>query len=452
MINSRFTDQLIDRLLVVMLVLLIFFIPTNWFFKFAIDRAYIHGYFSDYLLQRLYPTDLIGVVILLIFVFSFCFITKNIFSVKFTRPKTFIAWLLFALLGLGLVIRSVLSTFPAISITQTFRLIGAGLVILVARRWLNQLNQLNQTKLMKWLQVGLIFTLLTQSLIGLFQFFYQRSIWGYALLGEPQLAKPIGIVHADFLGVDKILPYGTTPHPNFLGGVLVIYLVLLWLIPQHFQLQAKWLRLIKYLATLASFLCLLLTGSLTSLTAGLLVLLTWLVTQNLPTFKKITPKIFFLFWLLVIVTFPLVFGWLANGQSHNSSFFRRQQLNQLAAHLIWRNPIWGVGNGLFTAHFDDVTLPKLEPVLFLQPVHNTLLLFTSQAGIFGLVWLIIFGYLVKHQKSHNNLSFIPSVITLALLTPIFSLDHYLLSLTNGLYLLILILILTNWGNSNNPKN
>lgn len=69
----------------------------------------------------------------------------------------------------------------------------------------------------------LVGTLLFQSLLAIFQFHTQRSFSNYLFLGETNLANYSGLAKGVFDGAEKILPYGTTAHPNILGGVLVVF-------------------------------------------------------------------------------------------------------------------------------------------------------------------------------------------------------------------------------------
>ncbi len=74
-------------------------------------------------------------------------------------------------------------------------------------------------------------SLLLQSSLGLYQFVTQHQLLPYRFLGEPQLSRDLNLSKANFAVVDRmlgthlgyrILPYGTTPHPNVLGGWLAV--------------------------------------------------------------------------------------------------------------------------------------------------------------------------------------------------------------------------------------
>ena len=70
---------------------------------------------------------------------------------------------------------------------------------------------------------------LTQSLLAVFQYFLQRSVFGSKWLGEIVLSPELPGVAKIAVDGEKIMrAYGTFPHPNILAGFLLITIFLSW--------------------------------------------------------------------------------------------------------------------------------------------------------------------------------------------------------------------------------
>ena len=88
-----------------------------------------------------------------------------------------------------------------------------------------QKKERQMTKARKPLIAALIF----QSILAIGQWFNQGSLLGYWFLGETTLTYTANIAKTSvwpFEGL-RILPYGTTPHPNVLAGWALVSLLIL---------------------------------------------------------------------------------------------------------------------------------------------------------------------------------------------------------------------------------
>ena len=97
--------------------------------------------------------------------------------------------------------------------------------------------------------------------------------------------------------------------------------------------------------------------------------------------------------------------------------------------VITTHPLFGTG-----AQASISTYPEIDPnYRLLQPDHNSLTLFLSWFGLFGL--LAILYSLHPYSIRHTLYAILP-------LTPILLLDHYLLTSPQGLFILLLYLRVT----------
>jgi len=104
--------------------------------------------------------------------------------------------------------------------------------------------------------------------------------------------------------------------------------------------------------------------------------------------------------------------------------------------MIFDHPILGVGMNNFVVNLEKYALTK-EVVRFIQPVHHVGLLWLSQTGLLGVIWLISLG-----QKMSKQIK-ISLSLTILVLLPILSLDHYLLTIQTGMILMALTVGLIN---------
>jgi len=237
--------------------------------------------------------------------------------------------------------------------------------------------------------LGIIITIgVTQSVVGIWQFIAQKSIgliWLKESVFSPDISEVAKIV---FNGEKYIRAYGLFPHPNILGGFLVLSIVLTIIYFRMFhveqsteQKQNKWIYcIILGIQLLAIFL----TFS-KSAWVGLLIALAYLWYRNVSrgTFNDfIAEKIKYLllvagiFILLIIVAKPNWYSVI--GKSIDDRVF---YLN-VSRGTFLEKPILGVGLGQFVLSLEKVK--DIEDWQF-QPVHNVFLLILNELGVIGFV-------------------------------------------------------------------
>lgn len=406
-----------------LLACLVFFLPTNLFVKFFENQSYVNGLQIDYLLVKIYLSDILILLLLLVWLIEkYCskklklkFWQKN--SQKKTK-KFLLALALFVLL-LG---RQIL-THKAISALFYLAKLGEMLVLF---NFLKQHSKLFKKSLV---QHSFLAALIAQSGLAIYQFTQQKSLYGFCFFGETQLNNFYGIAKASFAGNEKILPYATTAHPNILAGFLVIYTLI------YFQLTKTKLWLESALLSLSG-LIIYLTQSWSAalvLSLGLLILMTkhklgWLK-------KKHYTKTILLCLILAAILATFGVDRLAAASPGQLSLTRRAALQKAAWKMFWYHPLIGVGLNNFTANLENYTNNHLLDN-FVQPVHHLPLLVLAENGIFN---LLLIGNLIKLNLKKKLKS--QKLLKLGLIfLPLIILDHYLL--TNQVGLLILVFSLS----------
>lgn len=245
-------------------------------------------------------------------------------------------------------------------------------------------------------QKGAAVALVGQGLAAVAQFTRQDDL-GWRLLGEIDVNRYPGGGSILTLGEQFWLrAYGFTPHPNILGGYLVVLLLLLiptWLMTSR---RAKiWLGIALWWGMLGLFFSFSRSAWLGgSLGLGLVVIA---VLGRAEWRKLYTRPLFFLgvaagfiflgvgWWQqeLVLSRFaPPPTQW----QTEVRSIDERQALIEAAGELIQASPMWGVGAGNFALAMSQNWQPR--PGVSVQSVHHVPLLLAAELGILGgLLWL-----------------------------------------------------------------
>ncbi|MFA5248520.1 MAG: O-antigen ligase family protein [Patescibacteria group bacterium] len=286
--------------------------------------------------------------------------------------------------------------------------------------------------------------LVLQSFLAFWQFFTQ-SAFGNKWLGMAEHlpstpgSSVIETLGADGTGERWLRAYGSLSHPNILGGLLVIGLLIIIFAIINNQRKPDKKSDPKFIIYHLSFI-ILLVGLLLSFSraaylcflVGILIFfIFYLFKKNWLAIKRLGGII-----LLSAVVFGVIFSSYQNlfitragGQARlevKSTVERKIYLDNALAML--KNNWWrprGLGN--YT-----VVLSRENKDLFwynFQPVHNTFLLVWLEAGIWGILFFLFFlGYLFWQSFKNKN---ILGLSILAILCIIMSLDHWLWSLPFG---------------------
>lgn len=405
MFNQK-TKILINHLLI---SALIFAIPSNLFLVLTEKTAYVHGLRIDYLLPKFYLSDII-VLLLTAWV---------LFSKQIKLPKFEIKNNLFLIVATGVFLLFQL-------MTKQTTVVGWQIIKVIELLWLTFLLKSLWPKLKPSLiLISANLVLLFQSTIGLLQFFNQKSVAGYWLLGEPNLARPIDMAKQVIFGQNLILPYGTTAHPNVLAGFIVTVLILNILLFK----KTKKSNLAFFFLGFSSLLGLIVLRLTGSWSASLSLVVAVFLIKFKPKSKKLIGAGIGV-WIIstIIISKANIFL-----NTTNTSIVRRQYLNQAAIMMLIDHPIVGVGLNNFTMKVEKYS-PTREVVRFTQPAHNTFLLIFSEIGILGII-LVVFWF--KKLKPAWIWSL---ALTCAAILPILALDHYLYTLQTGNLIFVTLLL------------
>jgi len=400
---AKFKDkQTIDIVKLLLFFTIIFTLSINLFYKISLSGAYVNGLLVDYLIPKIYLTELFLIPFLII---EF----KQLKSIKLSN---YFGFLVLLLLSRQLCVPNTLAAF-----THLIHFIEIILFFSVVKR-----DPIFKSKIAEEFALGAMFaTLIFQSLLAIYQFIFQESLLKYQILGETNLKDLANISRAQFFFGERILPYGTTAHPNILAGLIVIFSILIIQ-----QIKGCKKTIIALLAN--ALLIIYLTQSLTALlTLGLFGL--YLLLDKIKAQRTVIIFIVYYFFVLLLPFF------LTKMTPNEDNFYvdsleRRVTLNQAALTMFEKNMIFGVGINNFTLELEKYTNNSAykEIVRFVQPAHNLLFLMLSEGGLLLLtvLFLLIKQLRVKHFYSK-------SMILLA----IASLDHYLFTQFSGLGLLAL---------------
>ncbi len=387
----------IDLIKLLLFFFIVFTFSVNLFYKIPLSNSYVHGLLIDYLIPKFYLAE--------IFLIPFLFFEVK--QLKKVKLNNYFCFLVLLLIGRQLMSQNAIAAF-----THLLHFVEILLFFSVVKH-----DPLFKTKLAEKFILGVLFSVVIfQSLLANYQFVFQKSLLPYRILGETNLHNLANVSRAQFSFGEKILPYGTTAHPNILAGLIVIFSILIFVRIKHCR---KTQIVLLANAVLITFI----TQSITAFIT-LWLFLAYQFLGNVKNRKLIIICIYYFFFLIVpylLLKFTII-------RPDLDSISRRVSLNQASLQIFEAKPFIGVGINNFTVNLEKYTfnLPNQGIVRFVQPVHNILFLILSEGGVLLLVVLLI---LISQAKIDGFWS--KSLILLA----IASLDHYLLSQFSGLSLL-----------------
>ncbi len=281
------------------------------------------------------------------------------------------------------------------------------------------------------------------------QQFTDQLVTGSKWLGmATQDARNLGVSVVD-TGIRRWLrAYGSFPHPNILGGFLVVTLVLA--IRQYLQTQLarqkqgsrqlKWYGLAVLVGVIFLAAGIALSFSRAAWLAAILVwisFLVWVLKQKKIWLMLNWLKLFTIFAVTVGVwtaTYPEPFLTRITSKSklEVKSIEERAQSLSEASEIIADN--WWTGSGLGNYTFILHQRSPSLPVWSYQPAHNTYLLIWAELGVFGLLFLLwVIVALLVGRLSVTIFALTVSVLFLLLF------DHWWWTIAFGWYLFFTLL-------------
>lgn len=414
--SFRLRKRLPFAVLTYTVALIAFLIPTNLFLKYVYDGAFVNGTLVDYLLPKLYLSDIPILILLAMWI------------PKIPNSAKKLLFLFLAFAGTHLLFLSINAEAQSSMLSTLWFLAKLGEIVLFAL-WCIEHSSLQWFQ--KGVVIGLFFAIGVQAAVGIFQYTFQRSLGGYRFFGEPALEQSPIIARSELSGTIRMLAYGTTPHPNILAGFAAISILIIIAFIHRKKIENKH----RYIGLLCVVLCIVIciTQSLSALLAFIFGLATWVVAlhnkQNIH--KKMSTLV--VFGMMILVLAPVVLYGIEYFQhtkaydNQNTSVLRRVQLQSIALSAFSSQWLAGVGLNQLTTRSEEFGMVSAT-TRFLQPVHHVPLLWLAETGVTGFLFIILFIFFGNKYYSLNSsyifLLFIPFFILL-------SLDHYLFTLQHG---------------------
>ncbi len=466
------------------LYLLVFLLP--WQTRYIIKAGEINGGYWEYGTISLYAIDILLIIILILFTvykvyrlkFSNFLPTVNPYGRsavgmrdlpkgdKFlNKSRIAVYWWLI----LGLLATTFISIFFApdkmVAVFSYLKfLLGIGLF------WLMVSASYDKLKLI----ISFLSGITIQAGLAIWQFISQSGFsakWlGMALHQATDLgASVIETMGSDGIGERWLRAYGGLDHPNILGGLLVIgILVAINLIANGKSLPAvknKFINLISWLSLLLFFIALIFTWSRAAWLALFIclavLLIIGLVRKNLLRQKSIL-EIILVLGLILFILFNLyqnlfVTRTLQNERLEIKSYNERIMSYKNFFQIIKNNWLTGTGIGNYTLILHDQINKNLASFNY-QPVHNTFLLIWAESGIMGLIFFLsLIAYLIikifksAYRSKGDNLELNIILITAIMVMMMF--DHWWWSLHFGIlfFWLVVGLIINKSITLNSPE-
>jgi O-antigen ligase len=282
-----------------------------------------------------------------------------------------------------------------------------------------------------------------QAILAILQFISQGSLGGvWYYLGERTFTGTTPeIANASLLGHLILRPYGTLPHPNILGACLLFGCFIL--LRELFNKSLSWrLQLLVLLDYTFLFIGLLLSFSRTSILAGVLGSLVFLITQKTANKKKtvsIVIVVCFILGLFLPYLVPRFFVLFSD-----QAYAQRLVYLQESLQLFLKYPLFGVGWNAYLP-----ALASLSSISDIQPVHSIFILYLVQSGVIGVILIVL--ALKKISQKCLFSSSIFSYVIIGTILFLGSFDHYFLTLQQGQLLFVFLLALV-YSKSNSVIN
>jgi len=296
---------------------------------------------------------------------------------------------------------------------------------------------------------SLISSVSLSSILGLCQFFTQSTFASKYLGLSNHFSWQGGTAVIETTAGRFLRLYGSMPHPNIMGGLLTIALLLS--LGAYFKAQKNELRWKSFLVLTIplNFTALIFTfsrGALITLILGAAFLIFYfLFLEKVPKKKDIMVVFYAIIILfsIIFVAYPEIFSSRTQVDSRleKKSISDRQTYLTESQQIISHHPILGVGLGNYTENV--LENKKIQKEIWnIQPVHNLYLLVFSEIGLVGfclLFFLVVynlteFPHLIQ-QRNTNRIIFSVILINILLIS---LLDHWFWTMPVGIILFWII--------------
>lgn len=422
---SRETYQKLAKISYFLLIISLFLPVRKVFFS---NSAYQTGAYSDFTSFSLYLSDiLILTTCLLIFLPR----GENLrpFYHVVRKPFFLILWAILAFL-LNFKHPSSLNLYFLLKYAELIVAYGTTVILFKDRKLLYNTA---------WLFISFCSL---EGLLGLFQFFSQKSI-GLKWLGESVLNPSMfGVAKIVSGGTQYVRAYGTFPHPNLFAAFLVIGVLLSFYL---FSTVTKGYQRIlsgAYLCIgiLGLFVTFSRSGFLAA-TVALLLMGAYLIYTKAPGLKPASVLVLASVGAGLVMFFPLL---TTRATLSDNSSLERIEYSRAGLGMVKDNPIFGIGIGESVLHMEQYMHRALKP-WEKQPIHNYFILVAAELGLPGvliilwLLWLHLEALLSRLKVQITNFYAALLVVSLIAVLLLMQFDHYFYTLEQTQLLLWIIL-------------
>ncbi len=389
---------------------LVYLLPTQLAYHFWPDFSYIYGIRVDYLSPTFYLTDLI-------FLFLLPYLIKGFFKDRFKIINKrncflFLITIVFIVLNIFYALSPITALFKWLTV---FKLVTIGYYFYSCKL----------PDIKKILSSALICSLATFSLIGIIQFFTQKTLGGiFYFLGERSFSfiTP-GISLMNIFGNKLMRAYSVFPHPNSFAGFFLAATLIVFALSLDKKGNIKLDRKVLRILLLTDLVVLFITLSLNALLTTIVVFMVYYLIISKPNIvlktKIYLPILLFTASLLFAVNSNFLFKHVRL----NETYADRLSLASKSMQLFSTKTTLGGGlNNFFT--FSKNT----------QPPHNIYLIIFSETGLVGVV--IVYFLITKLVNKNLNIYIFLSLV-FVLISGLF--DHYWLTLRQNQILLTMLL-------------
>lgn len=264
----------------------------------------------------------------------------------------------------------------------------------------------DKEKLTKAILYALLFAGLFQSAVAITQYFLQSPL-GLRILNESP--TPIGYIPANTLWLfgspliqtSIMRAFGTLPHPNILGGFLLLSLFTTFILylkkPHHLLLFSIPLQTFAIFLTFSR-----------SAFFGLLLASTLLFYFNR------NKKLFFSLFASLVLSFTLLYpqisnrgGIISSNETSQGSNNVRHELHSLSLRIIKDKPFFGLGYDQFSEQAKTYFNATNSSHAAETAPHNIFLFLACETGLFTLLAFLAFIASLLYQALKNPTPFAP---------------------------------------------
>lgn len=426
------------NLKVFLAVLTVILAPYNRFLILSIENAYLLGRVSDYLLISLHLFEIP------LYTFAIVLCLKNIRNIRF--PEKFeifknplhFSFFLFLFSFIYLVVKNnFLLGFSRLQLLFVFMILYFSL------------RELSIRKIFTLISVSAVI----QSIIAFFQVGLNHS-FGLSFIGESVFNESLFYIAKSFIfNQFRVRAYGTFPHPNLLSAFLFFAVIL----SCYFLIKNFYVR--KHFINLQN------TGRVGVLSIFLLGI--YLAQSRTVILSIILSVVFFLFLnifknfggrkmrilLILAVIFTSFLSFIIFHERiislltyDKSSFTNRLELQESSINSLSKSKIFGLGPNGYLQYLAENKGVLTNYSFIVEPVHNVFLLILSEYGIIIFVLFVFFILNISLNSVrlhfHSQHIYIAAPIVIFLFLSL-NLDHYLLTLKQGVFLFALCFRLIN---------